>query len=309
MKRVGNLIDKIASPENLRLAFTKAVRGKQDRKEVIEFRSDFDINITRLSYQLSSGSVALGNYHFFHVCDPKKRLICAASFPERVIHHAIMNICEAVLERFAVFDSYACRRGKGLRRAVKKAQYFSRKNNWYLKLDIHKYFDSINHRVMRDLLRKRFKDEAVLQLFSDLLATYHITPGIGVPIGNLISQHLANFYLGLMDHWIKEERKIRCYLRYMDDFVLFAESKDQLKDEFQQLTNFLGNHLALSIKDDWSLNRCSTGIPYLGFHIFPGSVRLGKRSKMRFIEKFRQYEFLYKSGIWSEEELSQHITP
>lgn len=309
MKRAGKLYNSIISPDNLRLAFVKAARGKQGRAEVGHFRTNFEQNIQKLHEQLKQNEPDIGNYHFFQVHDPKKRLICAASFPERVLHHAIITICEPVLERYAIYDSYACRTGKGLRRAVRRSQYFCRRNSWYLKLDIHKYFDSIDHEKVIRLLSCRFKDKELLDLFTALLATYHTTPGKGMPIGNLISQHFANFYLGCMDHWLKEERKIKGYLRYMDDFVLFGSSKEKLKLEFIAVRDFIQQNLALRIKDDWSLNRCSTGVPFLGFHVFPGRIRLGRRSKLRFKEKLRNYEQLYKKGVWSENELSVHVTP
>lgn len=302
-------IQGISCPDNLRIAFIKAARGKQDRPEVIRFGNHFEQNIQKLHNQLQANSPEIGKYHFFHVQDPKRRLICAASFPERVLHHAIINICESVFERYAIFDSYACRNGKGLRRAVRKCHYFSRSNPWYLKIDIQKYFDSIDHRIMLDRLSLRFKDKRLLNLFSALLDTYHVSHGKGMPIGNLISQHFANFYLGAMDHWLKEERKIKGYLRYMDDSVLFGADKTSLKNEFYVLQEYLQDHFSLQIKDDWSLNRCSTGIPFLGFHIFPTGIKLGKRSKKRFKEKLRQYEKKYIGGVWSEDELARHITP
>ena len=308
-KRSGNLYNGIADPDNLRLAFCKAARGKQTRDEVILFRADFEKNILKLHLQLQQNRPEIGNYHFFHVRDPKKRLICAASFPERVLHHAIMKVCERVLKRYAIHDSYACRVGKGLRKAVRRCQYFSRKNSWFLKVDIHKYFDSINHEQMLFLLSRRFKDKRLLDLFADLLATYQVKPGTGVPIGNLISQHLANFYLGSLDHWLKEERGIKGYLRYMDDFVIFASSREKVKQEFKAIDNFLENQLHLRPKDDWILNRCECGIPFLGFRILPTTIRLGKRSKQRFVEKFRCYEKRCQQRTWSETELCSHVIP
>jgi retron-type reverse transcriptase len=309
MKRAHHLYESIYCPENLRLAFLKASRGKQKRSEVFEFREHFEKNIQKLHLQLQQNTPDIGNYHFFHVQDPKKRLICAASFQERVLHHAIMTVCEPVLERYAIYDSYACRKGKGLRRAVRRAQHYCRQNSWYLKMDISKYFDSIDHQIMYGLLSTRIKEKRLLNLFSVILDTYHTEPGKGMPIGNLISQHLANFYLGCLDHWLKEERGVKGYLRYMDDFVLFGSNKNALKQEFVHLERYLHSRLSLQIKDDWSLNRCNNGIPFLGFRIFPGRIMLGKRSKQRFREKLLHYEWLCASGLWSEEELSRHITP
>jgi hypothetical protein len=309
MKRVGNLYASIAEPDNLRLAYCKAARGKHARSEVVRFREDLAGNLTLLQQQLVRQKPDIGHYLFFQVLDPKPRNICAASFPERVLHHAVMNICEPVLERYAINDSYACRKGKGCIRALQRAQLFSQKNGWYLKLDIRHYFDSISHEIMTRLLRRRFKDKDLLNLFAQLLATYHIGQGKGVPIGNLVSQHLANFYLGHLDHWVKETLRVRCYLRYMDDFILFADNRVQLTRQLATIRNFLDNQLQLRLKDNVQLNQCRYGIPFLGFRVYPGCIRLGVQSKNRFRVKFRQYERKFFIGQWTEKELVRHIEP
>jgi RNA-directed DNA polymerase len=276
---------------------------------VIRFSSNFEDNIQHLRGQLLSESVAVGNYSFFKVFDPKERLICAAAFPERVLHHAMMNHCEPVLDNFSIFDSYACRKGKGLHKALARAAEFTRKKRWYLKLDIRKYFDSIDHDIAMTLLARRFKDPRLLRLFEKILCSYSTRPGKGVPIGNLISQHLANFYLGVFDHWIKEARHIRHYIRYMDDFVLFGGSKGDLRMELAAIREFLAVHLSLSLREPVQLNRCAAGLPFLGFRVFGNRVRLSPRSRKRFVRRFRDYERKFLSGEWSEPTLVRHIQP
>lgn len=309
MKRIGFLYEKIGHPDNLRLAFVKAARGKSDRKEVITFRSSFEENISKMAQQFNNEKLALGRYHFFKVRDPKQRDICAAPFAERIIHHAIMNHCEPVFDTFAIHDSYACRPGKGLRRAIKRCRDFTARNSWFLKLDVHKYFDSIDQEIALHQLARLIKDKKLLNLFKSILCTYSTASGKGVPIGNLISQHIANYYLGYFDHWIKEERKVKHYLRYMDDFVLFASSKNRLQEHLHLIHIFLEDTLKIKVKNDIHLNRCMHGVHFLGFRVFPHRVRLSPRSKQRFREKFRRYEYLYRQGTWTEEKLSEHITP
>jgi retron-type reverse transcriptase len=299
----------IPNPENLHLAFRKAARGKQDRPEVIAFREDFEANIRKLREQLLQNEPDVGHYRFFYVRDPKPRHICAASFPERVLHHAIMNIFEPVLESYAIYDSYACRKDKGVHKALKKAQTYSGNYLWYLKLDIRKYFDSIDHGIMIHLISRRIKDRKLILLFQTLLETYHTEHGKGVPIGNLISQHLANFYLGYFDHWIKEERRIQPYLRYMDDFIVFGQDKSYLKLELEYIREFLREKLSLELKDNIQLNRCSRGIPFLGCRVFPDRILLSPRSRQRFSKKFREYENNLIIGKWSWEELARHTGP
>jgi hypothetical protein len=311
MKRVGNLYPAISETANLHCAFWEAAKGKSDRREVIAFRADFAANIEKLRRQIVLHRPEIGGYRFFHVRDPKRRLICAAAFPERVLHHAIMNICEPVLETYAIHDSYACRPGKGSRLAVARVQEFAKThaNGWFLKLDIAKYFDTIDHQVLLAQLARRFKDRELFLLFQKLLAVYCTEPGRGLPIGNLVSQHLANFYLGQLDHWLKEERRIKPYLRYMDDFVLFAAGHDRLREELDKVRAFVEGVLRLRLNANVQLNRCTSGIPFLGYRVFPGGIRLSARSKKRFREKFRIYEKMWLAGRWSEDDLARRMEP
>ncbi len=309
MKPKNNLYYLIPNQENLKLAFKKAARGKRDRREVIAFQNNFEANIRTLQNQLLRHDPDMGHYRFFKVCDPKIRTICAASFPERVIHHAVMNICEPVLESYSIHDSYACRKNKGSRKALAKAQHYARENEWYLKLDIRKYFDSADHMIMIRLLSRRFKDKDLLILFDKLLDTYHTKPGKGMPIGNLISQHLANFYLGYFDHWIKDELSIKAYLRYMDDFILFGPDKKYLKTMLSEIKQFLSQELELELNTNIQLNRCLHGVPFLGYRVYPHMIRLSQRSRSRFVHKFRKYEEKWQKGEWTEEELARHMEP
>jgi len=309
MKRAGRLYPLIMMQDNLHEAFRKAARGKRNNREVILFLNNFDSNIKNLQEQLLNHEPDIGHYRFFTVRDPKVRTICAASFPERVLHHAVMNVCEPYLDRYAIHDSYACRKGKGNRKALEKAQEFTRKYNWYLKLDIRKYFDSIDHEIMLKLLSKCFKDPELLTLFYTILETYHTEPGRGVPIGNLISQHLANFYLGSFDHWIKQAGKIKGYVRYMDDFILFSNEKQILKTELEELKQFLKNKLNLELKNNIQMNKTYLGIPFLGFRVFPNHTNLMAQTMKRFSKKYRKYEKNYCEGIWTEKELIRHMEP
>jgi retron-type reverse transcriptase len=308
MKRVGYLYGQIADPDNLRLAFTKALRGKRDREEVRNFIERLDENLARLRHELLTENVVIGPYHFFQVFDPKERLICAASFRERVLHHAMMNLCEPVLERYSIENSFACRKGKGGQKALKKAQDYCGRYAWYLKLDIRRYFDSIDHAVLLARLGRLFKDRALMRLFERLLASYATAPGKGLPIGNLVSQHLANFFLGRLDHWLKQEKKVPGYLRYMDDFVLFADDKAILLQWLEELEDFLHREMHLALHPRRQLNRSDNGLPFLGMRVFAHHIRLAPRSRRRFIEKLKEYEWMAKSGTLSEWALAQRVT-
>jgi len=253
MIRIGFIYDQIYTYENLCIAFIKAAKGKYQRKDVILFKESFDTNILTIQQQLMDHSPDIGNYIFFKVHDPKPRDICAASFNERILHHAIMNVCEPYLDAFAIYDSYACRKNKGSHKAVQRAKSFCKKFGWYLKMDVKKYFDSIDHLILIDLLARRFKDDDLLDLFSKIFNTYHIQTGKGLPIGNLISQHTANFYLGTFDRWIKETLKIKGYIRYMDDFLVFGTGRHELKETLVKIQHYLKSKLSLDLKKNVQL--------------------------------------------------------
>lgn len=310
MKRTGNLYAQIACQDNIRLAFLKAAKGKQSRRDVIAFRRNLEENVTRLRIQLEERKPDIGHYRYFDVFDPKKRRICAASFPERVLHHAMMNVCEPVLESYAIYDSYACRTGKGGQKAILRAQAYARKYEWHLKLDVRKYFDSIDHDILLKRLARHFREKDILLLFVKIIDTYAVEAGKGLPIGNLVSQHLANFYLSVFDHWVKEEQKAQGYVRYMDDLLIFDSDRRRLmKEILPSVKEFLKSRLALDLKPDTQMNRSSMGMPFLGYRIYPQKILLAPRSKRRFINKFRSYEAKQQKGEWSEHELVRHMTP
>ena len=309
MKRAGNLIYKIAATENIRLAFWKAQKGKQDKHDVIQFRSELEKNIIILRKQLLTSNLDIGHYSFFKIYDPKERMICSASFKERVLHHSIMNICEPFFDKFAIYNSYACIKGKGSHKAVEKAKIFSKKYSCYLKLDIKKYFLSIDHEILKNLLKRKFKDKKLINIFYKIIDSYENESGKGLPIGNLLSQNWANFYLGFFDRWIKETKQIKGYIRYMDDFILFGNDKEFLRNILSEIKTFLNDYLKLELKNNIQLNYVYKGVPFLGYRVFQNKVRLIANSKKRFIKKLKRYEWYYKNNLWDELTLQNHVTP
>lgn len=265
-------------------------------------------NLAALRAELLRGDVAVGAYRYFMVRDPKPRCICAASFRERVLHHAIMNVCEAEFERVAIHDSYACRSGKGTHAAVRRARYFASRHAYCVKLDIRKYFDSIDHAALMDLLERRFKDSAVLRLFARIVASYETAPGKGLPIGNLTSQHFANHYLGALDHHVKETLGVRGYLRYMDDFLLWTDSRGEARRLLHEVRAFLREELRLELKPP-QLRPAVAGLDFLGFRVHPDHVGLSRRSRRRVHDKLHRAWTRHQRGVWSEAELAQHVLP
>lgn len=308
MKRAGGLIARIADPDNLRLAFWKASRRKNGKEEVVTYRSHLDKNLLALRSEILEGKVDVGHYHYFKIYDPKERVICAAAFKERVLHHALMNVCHEHFERSQLFDSYACRAGKGTYAALSRAKLFQKKYAWFLKLDVRKYFYSISHEVLKQRLQRVFKERKLLDIFGTIIGSYEASQGKGIPIGNLTSQYFANHYLAAADRHVKEALRIPAYVRYMDDMVLWADDKAQLLSAGNAVTLLMREKLQLELKP-FCMNRADKGLPFLGYLLYPQKTRLGGVSRRRFCAKFTDYSRRLRHEAWSQEEYQRRILP
>ncbi|HMQ59207.1 MAG TPA: RNA-directed DNA polymerase [Flavilitoribacter sp.] len=308
MKRANNLLEKIIDPENLRVAFWKAQKGKSWSGQVAAFRSDLDENLTELKSQILEARVRVGDYHYFKIFDPKERQICASAFSEQVLHHALMNICHAHFEKYQIFDSYASRPGKGTHAALKKAAGFTRSNRWFLKLDVRKFFDSIHHEALKNQLARMFKERKLLSIFDQIIDSYTASPSRGVPIGNLTSQYFANHYLAGLDHFIKKNLRCKAYVRYMDDMVLWHENKDWLKSARHEIETYVETQLRCALKPVL-LNNTKRGLPFLGYLIHPFNIRLSQRSKRRYIQKMVTLEKHHQSEFWPEDICQRRVLP
>jgi len=248
MKRVNNLLPLIEDMGNLRLAFWKAGKGKRHAAAVLVYQENLEVNLRELQGQIRAGCVAVGDYRYFLVYEPKEREICASAFREQVLHHALMNVCHPHFDRKLIHDCYASRKGKGTYAALERAKDYTRKYSWYLKLDVRKFFASIHHDVLKGQLAAMFKEERLLRIFFQIIDSYEASQGRGVPIGNLTSQYFANHYLSGLDHYIKEQLGMEAYVRYMDDMVLWNDDKMVLKAVDKVVTAYLENCLQLELK-------------------------------------------------------------
>lgn len=308
MKRVGYLTERIASIDNLYLAFAKACRGKQRKTEVQLFRQSFDDNIASLRSEILSGKVRVGDYHYFTIHDPKERVICAAPFRERVLHHALMNVCHEYFDRSLIDDTYATRPGKGVYSALDRAVLAASRYEYIVKLDFRKYYDSISHGILKQKLERKFKDQRLLAIFHQIIDSYHADTGTGLPIGNLTSQYFANAYLSEFDHWAKESLRVPIYIRYMDDILLASNDKAELMRQVWLLDEYARQQLLLELKPP-VCNRSKDGIVFLGYRVLPYHYLLSGRSKRRFRSKLLAYEDKLNSGQWSQEVYAEHILP
>lgn len=308
MRREGHLIERIVDTDNLLLAFCKAQRGKQGKAEVMRYREHLDERIAAVRRQLLDGTARVGDYRTFYVYDPKKRLICAASFGERVLHHALMNVCHPVFERHLINSTYATRPGKGTYKALDHARRAMGCYRYVAKLDVRKYFDSVDHSVLKHQLHRLFKDKALLAVFDAIIDSYHTEEGRGLPIGNLTSQYFANHYLSGCDHYIKETLHVPEYVRYMDDMLLFGDDLNALRRCVEGIAEYLSDFLRLHTKPS-ILVSTEVGVPFLGYRLRKNCMGLSGRSRRRFAHRLSLYGRLLDGGGWTEQQYHEHVTP
>lgn len=306
MRREGHLFEQVADFATLRRAAKAASKGKRLSNPAAEFMLGLESHCLDLERQLSRQTWRPGPFHDFLIYDRKPRIISAAPFADRVVHHAVSAVIEPSLERHNIFDCYACRKGKGTHAALERARHFCRARGYFLKLDISRYFHSVDHEILLNMLRRRFKDRRLLDLLE--LIVRHAPPdckeGRGLAIGNLTSQHFANFYLAAHDHFVKEELRVKRYLRYMDDMLFFHEDKQTLKKVMNQSETFLRDELHLALNERVTrLAPVSEGVPFLGFVVLPGTTRLSPENARRFRRKYRRLRELYLIGALDEESL------
>ncbi len=305
MKRAKRLFEHIVSMENLREATYLAMKGKRDRRVTREFVSKLNRNLLATRELLLSGRYPFGAYRQFVIYEPKKRVISAPCFRDRVVHHAIVRVCEPSFERCLIADTFACRRGLGQHAAIRRAFRFSQRFNYFLKLDIRKYFDSIRHDHLLAILERRFKEPRLIALFRQIIESFRSEYCAGIPIGSLMSQHFANLYLGVFDRWVKKEVGDKGYVRYMDDMILWSTQKRRLVELGKAADCFLRERLGLRLKPPIYLNRTRHGVDFLGMRVFRNRVTLNRRSRVRIRKRFRELNRMYENGWISEAEMQQ----
>jgi len=299
VKRHAGLFEQVVRFDNLVCAAGRAARGKRDRPTVARFEFLLERELLALQAELAGGTYRPGAFFSFEIRDPKRRSICASPFRDRVVHHTLCGVLEPAFERRLIFDTYACRPRKGSHAAIARAQHFARRYRYFLECDVRKFFASVDHDRLHALLERMFKDEPLLDLLGRIIA--HAPPGAepgkGLPIGNLTSQHFANLYLGELDHHLKERERVKGYLRYMDDLLLFADDKSSLHLLHEEIRRFLDERLRLRLKEEATrLAPISEGISFLGFRIYPGLIRLSPRTLRRFHRQVRDGEGRFAAG-------------
>jgi hypothetical protein len=220
----------------------------------------------------------------------------------------MMQVCEPVLDRWLIHDTYACRVGKGRLAAIQRACQFSRRAKYAIKLDMRKYFDSISHANLQVSLRRHFGDARLLDLWDRIIDGHATTSHRGLPIGSLTSQHLANHYLGHFDRWIKEHQRCRFYVRYMDDCVIWDDCRTTLRALAKHSAKFLHDQLDLRLREETPLYRTTCGLDFLGYRVLPTHSVLNLRSRRRFRKKLGDLSQALTHGGISEREYQQRAT-
>lgn len=300
--------------QNLYTAHKMARRGKQDKPDVISFELELGSNLWRLKNELEQRTYRAKPYYTFWVHDPKERKIDALHYADRVVQHSLCdNVLAPVLERRLIYDNAACRKSKGTHFALRRLTGFLVEHykkhgakGYVLKCDIAKYFDNIDHAVLKAKLKSAILDADILNLLYQIIDSYHPDTGKGIPLGNQTSQWFALYYLDPVDRLIKEKLRIKHYTRYMDDFLLIHESKDYLNHCKCEIEALLHDKLHLSFNAKTQIFPIKNGAEYLGWRFYltdTGKVikRLRTSAKKRFKRRLKSLQSAYAAG---ETELS-----
>lgn len=288
MKRIGNLYERIYDIHNLYIADEHASKGKSKKYSVINHMANQDMNLFKLQRMLIDKTFKTSPYTVFKVYEPKEREVYRLPYyPDRIVHHAIMNVLEPIFVSTFTTDTYSCIKGMGLHKASRRLSNALRsvdETRYCLKIDIQKFYPSINHAILKSMLRRKFKDKDLLWILDEI-----IDSASGVPIGNYLSQYFANFYLTYFDHWIKESLKVKHYYRYADDIVILSADKNNLHSILRQIKEYLSFNLKLEVKENYQIFPvASRGIDFLGYVHFHSHKLLRKSIKKRFAKKVKR---------------------
>lgn len=284
-KKYKNLIQEISSIKNLYRAYEQAASGKRYSCGHLQFKQYLAANLKLLSDALSNGTYRPSPPNMFFVNEPKRREISALPFADRVVQHALCNVIEPIFDRTFLPNNYACRKGKGTHVAAVAAQATMRKGfTWWLKLDFSKYFASINRTTLNAEIARKISCSGTLAL----IAVFLPVAGKGLPIGNLTSQLFANVYGHILDRYLTHTLHIKRWLRYMDDTVIFAHSKEALAVLQQGLKWFCNQQIGMTFSK-WSIGHISQGLDWLGYRIWPTYKLLRHRSVIAAKRKINRY--------------------
>lgn len=313
--------EKIYDFQNLYKAHTVARRSKRNTREVIEFELNLGENLTLLSEELKYGTYKIQGYYSFAIYDPKYRMIHALHYRDRIVQHCLCDeVLAPILDRKLIYDNAACRVNKGTHFALGRVSGFlhdfynkNGANGYFLKCDIRKFFDNIDHGILKQKLSKVINDQNLLKLLYLIIDSYAVSPGKGLPLGNQTSQWFAIFYLDGFDRLIKEKFQIKYYSRYMDDCVLIHHDKDHLCDCLAQMTKYSQTDLKLDFNNKTQIFPLKNGVDYLGWHFYlteSGKIirKIKQQTKYKYKRKLKYFQRAYSENDLTLSEINQVLS-
>ena len=332
IKTVQNAWAVITEFEYLCEADHNARKGKRYRQEVLAFTAAFEHNLFVIQAQMQGGTYILGPYRKLWVFVPKKRLVMALRYPDRIVQWSLYQYLNPIYDKLFIEDSYACRKDKGSHKAAQRLQYWMRQASrkpdakwYYLKLDISKFFYRVNHAKLLEILSRRIKDPELMCFLDSVInsraeafglprgKTPQDTPpeewlyDVGMPIGNLTSQLFANIYMNELDQYAKHVLHIHYYIRYMDDVIVLAETKEQLQEWKERIEAFLRDELFLDLNDKTCIRPVSMGIEFVGVRIYATHMKLRKSTVGRLKREVKKITEMYATGEMSKEDFDRRV--
>ena len=309
MKIYKNIFEKIISAENLFLAWNEFKKDKRNKIDVLQFEWNLEENIFQLRRDLKSGGYKHGGYESFYITDPKLRHIHKASVRDRILHHAVYAVINPIFEETFIPVSFSCRIGYGAHKGVDKLGRIARKisqNNTIqchiLKCDIRKFFDSVDHKILISIIKKRVKDDSAVKLLEEIIGSFSspysdLSRKKGIPLGNLTSQLFANIYMNEFDQFVNQSLKIKNYIRYTDDFVIVSADFLYLENLISEFSKFLEEKLKLKLHPKKvEIRTLRQGIDFLGYVQFPNHRLLRSKTKRRIFKKLKKKFSEYEVG-------------
>jgi len=299
---VNNLWDGFIDFENVYRGYYTAARGKRYRNEVLSYKAKLEDNLFSLIDDLKNNAYEPLPFRQFRITDPKPRLISAPAFRDRVVHHSLIRIIEPIFEKRFINESFACRVGRGthaaMRYVFKSTQLAKRQweNYYVLKCDISKFFPSVCHDILKQIIRRAIRDKRLLCLIDTIIDFNSGLDGIGIPIGALTSQLFANVYLDPLDHFLKEKCRIKYYARYMDDFVILHHDKKFLHELLEKIKMFLNDRLAINLNPKTQIFSGKHAIDFCGYRIWPTHIKPRKRTVKRAKKRMRKMVKTYRTN-------------
>lgn len=332
IKTIQNAWAVITEFEYLCEADHNARKGKRYRQEILAFTAAFEHNLFVIQAQMQGGTYILGPYRKLWVFVPKKRLVMALRYPDRIVQWSLYQYLNPIYDKLFIEDSYACRKDKGSHKAAQRLQYWMRQVSrkpdakwYYLKLDISKFFYRVNHAKLLEILSRRIKDPELMRFLDSVInsraeafglprgRTPQDTPpeewlyDVGMPIGNLTSQLFANIYMNELDQYAKHVLHIHYYIRYMDDVIVLAETKEQLQEWKERIEAFLRDELFLDLNDKTCIRPVSMGIEFVGVRIYATHMKLRKSTVGRLKREVKKITEMYATGEMSKEDFDRRV--